>query len=139
MSTLGMELDATLTSGDGTFTATIVTLEWDSARPLYFAMDIASHPGRDWIIGRDLLVAGIAVCAGQHDVTVYPDGDPETAKNLVIVLASPTGRCEIRVDRFDVDILMSRTVREVPLSTPPQMPDTVPAAWLGMADDGSAS
>ncbi|MBP2370269.1 SsgA family sporulation/cell division regulator [Pseudonocardia parietis] len=138
MSNLGMEFEATITGQDG-IVNTVVELVWDPVRPLYFEMGIAGYPDLDWIIGRDLLAAGIAVCAGTDDVRVYPDGDPASAADLVIVLASPTGRCEIRIDRFDVDILVSRTVRDVPLGAEVAVPDRVPAEWLGMADDGSTS
>ena len=121
-----MEFEATITGQDG-IVNTVVELVWDPVRPLYFEMGIAGYPDLDWIIGRDLLAAGIASRAGDQDIVIHPDGDPATCDTLVIQIATPAGQCEIRIDRFDADMLVCRTLRDVPFGAEVGAPDTVPA------------
>lgn len=151
MRPVAVDLDATIRSrAVPDPVETTIELVWDPSRPLDVEL-IVHGDSRDivWLVGRDLLAAGVDGPAGGHDVTVTPapfatdtpgaddwrDGD---GTDLLVILASPSGCCEIRTDRMDVDMFLSLTRWYVPVGGEVlAFPDTVPGEWL--TGDGASS
>lgn len=93
-----------------------VALRWISTDPHAIAVRIAT--GRrlwvPWLIGRDLLAAGLNGPAGLGDVMVLPDLDD--AGSRVLVLTSPSGCACLRFAAADVAAFLARTHLPTPTS-----------------------
>jgi hypothetical protein len=79
-------------------------LRWTSTDPHTVALVFRPGAGSEvtWLVGRDLLAAGVAGPAGLGDVSILPDLHSSAHRELV--LSSPSGR---RAFRFPVAALVA--------------------------------
>lgn len=75
------------------------SLLWDSAAPIEVQLTIAHGRALEttWLIGRDLLTAGLHGRAGELDVRIHPH--PTEAHLVQVDLSSPDGRASLTVGR----------------------------------------
>ena len=101
---------------DATAARIPILLAWSSNDPLVVVCEFPEERV-SWIIGRDLLAAGLDAPAGLGDVAVLPDLlDPE---RLELILSSPYGRVGLLLPRTELAAFL-RATRE-----PPEPPELV--------------
>jgi hypothetical protein len=109
-----------------------VDLTYDADDPL--AVRAAFRTGGKpvcWLLGRDLLAAGLNGRAGHGDVQVRPL--PGRARRLLVSLSSPDGVALLRVDAAELAGFLDDTFRVVPQGT--EYPaTTVDAALAALLD-----
>lgn len=87
-------------------------LTYESSDP--FVVTLACHTSRGvvrWLLSRDILLQGLDVPAGEGDVRIRPDEDPDT---LLIELVGPGGNAVLEVSRQDVRTFVDETCLVVP-------------------------
>ncbi|MFF7215233.1 SsgA family sporulation/cell division regulator [Streptomyces sp. NPDC008238] len=67
----------------------------------------------EWVLSRELLLAGLAASAGDGDVHVEPGGHAHT----LITLAGPGGTAVLQVATGELAAFLAATARLVPLGT----------------------
>jgi hypothetical protein len=70
-----------------------------------------------WLIGRDLLLAGMTDPVGEGDVQLSPSIDEYGRAAVVIELSSPHGRLVTQVSTRDLGSFLGRTLASVPEGT----------------------
>lgn len=96
-----------------------ITLTWSATRPHEIAMTVSAHgvlggPGIRWVIGRDLLAAGIDHPVGLGDVALLPDlatadqRDRED-RHVEMVLSVDGRSCALKIPVEPLRILIDYT------------------------------
>jgi Streptomyces sporulation and cell division protein, SsgA len=99
-------------TAEGTEMQMVIEVAWRRCDP--WAIEL-TFPGRDgdvvWLIGRDLLLAGLLAPAGHGDVRVFPSGPDERA---ALHLSSPNGQLFIELEEFELEDFLNDTYTAVP-------------------------
>jgi hypothetical protein len=74
-----------------------------------------AEEGVEWLIGRDLLQAGLSAPAGEGDVRLWPARPP--ADVLYLELRAPSGQALFELSRTEVAAFLRRTTLLVPFGT----------------------
>ncbi len=101
------------------------TLRYEPSDPLAVEATFrAADESISWVLGRDLLSAGLVAEVGEGDVRVWPAGwgshdavapDEDGGPALVMIeLSSPDGRATLAVGADDLQAFLARTFEVVP-------------------------
>lgn len=115
MTTIHYEQVAALLPATGSDAVTPVTTRWtyDSAEPFAVTVAFATERGKwvEWVFARELLIDGLSDPAGEGDLRIAPDEDPDL---LVLEIFAPTGSAAFSLDRDDTEEFLARTLELVP-------------------------
>jgi hypothetical protein len=115
MNTIHHEQVAALLSTASSDPVTPVTTRWtyESDEPYALTVAFATDRGRwvEWVFARELLVEGLDRPAGQGDLRIRPDEDPDL---LVLEIYAPSGSAVFALDRDDTEDFLERTLELVP-------------------------
>jgi hypothetical protein len=115
MNTIHHEQVAALLSTVGSAPVTPVTTRWtyESEEPYALTVAFATDRGRwvEWVFARELLVDGLHQPAGEGDLRIRPDEDPDL---LVLEIYAPSGSAVFALDRDDTEDFLDRTLELVP-------------------------
>jgi len=99
---------------------TPVVTRWTYLPDDPFAVTFGIRTGGDrwveWMLARDLLVAGLGAPAGVGDVRLRPDRVHD-CDVLVVQISSPDGQATLEVDRDLLDHFVESTKEAVPLGS----------------------
>jgi hypothetical protein len=113
MGALCMDLTITALPAEANPVLLDVELAWDPADPLCVVLTLAGpRQSVVWLVGRDLLAAGLDGPAGLGDVAVVPD--PWYPATVELVLDPGTDRLALLIDRRDLTLFLETTWRYVP-------------------------
>ena len=94
---------------------TPVSTRWtyDSSEPYAVTVAFATERGRwvEWVFARELLVDGLNERAGEGDLSIRPDSDPDL---LVLEIHAPSGNASFLLDRDDTEDFLAETLELVP-------------------------
>lgn len=94
------------------------TLTYRSDDPFAVCLTFRSNTADvEWVVGRSLLMRGLAAPVGQGDVRGYPSHDAQGRSVLVMDFRSPDGRLVAQVGTGDVQSFLTQTYAVVPAGT----------------------
>ncbi|KQS59627.1 sporulation protein SsgA [Geodermatophilus sp. Leaf369] len=128
--------------GPRSWTEVPATLVYDPADPFAVRVRFGGRPGEDggvdgveWLLGRDLVHAGLSRPAGDGDVRLWP---ARTAVDVLFLeLRAPSGHALFELSRSVVADFLRATERLVPRGAESEAPG-VDAELLALLHDGGA-
>ena len=91
---------------------------YDTTDPFAVTLGIQTRSKRwvDWVLARDLLIAGLSGTAGIGDVSLRPEAT-EDYDIVVVEIRSPDGRAVLEVDRDLLTHFVDSMLEAVPLGS----------------------
>lgn len=115
MTTIRHEQVAVLLPASGSTAVTPVSTRWsyDTDEPYAITVAFATDRGKwvEWVFARDLLIEGVNEPAGEGDLRIAPDEDPDL---LILEIFAPTGSAAFTLDRDDTESFLAHTLELVP-------------------------
>jgi hypothetical protein len=115
---LDTEMTAMFHANGGDLLPISLELSWQRDDPWSITVGFCTcHLGAEdaaWVIGRDLLIEGLAGPTGDGDIRLYPSGTDDHEYRLVIELTSPYGHAVLDVDGVELWEFLFATFRRVP-------------------------
>jgi hypothetical protein len=112
------QVAALLPAADAANRLTPVTIRWtyDSHEPYAVTVAFATERARwvEWVFARELLIEGLTEPAGEGDLRIHPDEDPDL---LVLEIHVPSGSAAFALDRDDTEEFLAETLDLVPAGT----------------------
>lgn len=114
MTTIHHEQVAALLPAANSDAVTPVATRWtyDTTEPFAITVAFATDRGRwvEWVFARELLIDGLTEPAGEGDLRIAPDADPDL---LLLEIFAPTGSASFTLDRDDVEDFLAATLEAV--------------------------